>query len=68
MLHSRIPSANRDQAVETRRPSMEQRIEELRNKPATYINHGEALMLQGMAAASLRPQRIVEGKIALDDD
>ncbi|UWR08996.1 MULTISPECIES: hypothetical protein [Ruegeria] len=68
MLYLKRPSTKLDQPVATHRVSLDQRIDELRNKPATYLNHGEALLLQGMAAASLRPQRIVADKIALDDD
>ncbi|MGV6804539.1 MAG: hypothetical protein ACWA49_10060 [Ruegeria sp.] len=67
MLHSKIVSADQAQTIQTGRTSLDRRIEELRNRPATYLNHGEALMLQGMATASLRQQKIVGNKIALDN-
>ncbi len=46
--------------------TLAQRIEELRTRKPVDINHGEALLLQGMAAASLRKQSITPGKIDLD--
>ncbi|WP_108858581.1 hypothetical protein [Ruegeria sp. Alg231-54] len=47
--------------------ALSQRIEELRARPPEYINHGEALLLQGIAAASLREQVLTEDRISLDD-
>ncbi|MBO9445008.1 hypothetical protein [Ruegeria sp. R14_0] len=44
-----------------------QRVEELRARPPQYINHGEALLLQGIAVASLREQVLTEDRISLDD-
>ncbi|WP_171129581.1 MULTISPECIES: hypothetical protein [unclassified Ruegeria] len=49
-----------------RKKTMEARIEELRNRAPTDINHGQALMLQGMANASLRAQTLSSNKIQLD--
>ncbi|NVO55328.1 hypothetical protein HW561_05940 [Rhodobacteraceae bacterium B1Z28] len=46
---------------------LERRIAELRAKKPVDLNHGEALLLQGMAAASLREQRLTEDRIALED-
>ncbi|MGI9369096.1 MAG: hypothetical protein ACR2O2_09680 [Ruegeria sp.] len=43
-----------------------QRVAELRMREPADINHGEALMLQGLAASSLREQRLPEAKIKLD--
>lgn len=45
---------------------MDQRIEELRARKPVDINHGDALLLQGIASASLREQRIVPDRIDLD--
>ncbi len=49
-----------------RKSTLDQRIEELRARQPADINHGEALLLQGIAAASLRKQHISRGKIDLD--
>lgn len=46
--------------------SLEQRIAQLRDRKPIDLNHGEGLMLQGIATASLREQRLV-GQITLDD-
>jgi len=51
----------------TRPVSMDQRIAELRLRRPVDLSHGEALLLQGMATASLREQRLCEDRIALDD-
>jgi len=50
-----------------RDPALVRRIEKLRNRPADYIAHGDALLLQGIATASLRAQHIAGDKIVLDD-
>ncbi len=42
------------------------RVAELRMREPVDINHGEALMLQGLAASSLREQRLPDAKIKLD--
>lgn len=47
--------------------SLDQRIAELRARQPVDLNHGDALLLQGMAAASLREQRLTEDRIALED-
>ncbi len=47
--------------------SLAQRIEELRNREPVYVTHGDTLMLQGMAATSLREQRLSGNLIRLDD-
>ncbi|WP_170424658.1 hypothetical protein [Ruegeria arenilitoris] len=47
--------------------AVSQRVEELRARPPQYINHGEALLLQGIAVASLREQVLTEDRISLDD-
>ncbi|WP_425082757.1 hypothetical protein [Ruegeria profundi] len=49
-----------------RQVSLDQRIAELRNRKPVDLNHGEGLMLQGIAAASLREQRLA-GQIAPED-
>lgn len=49
-----------------RQVSLDQRIAELRDRKPVDLNHGEGLMLQGIAAASLREQRLT-GEIALED-
>ncbi len=49
-----------------RKSTLDQRIEELRERKPVDINHGEALLLQGIAAASLRKQHVSQGKIDLD--
>ncbi|UUV07667.1 MULTISPECIES: hypothetical protein [Ruegeria] len=46
---------------------MAQRIEELRSREPEYLTHGDTLMLQGMAATSLREQRLSGNRIRLDD-
>lgn len=47
--------------------SLAQRIEELRRREPVYLTHGDTLMLQGMAATSLREQRLSGNRIRLDD-
>ncbi|MCA0906676.1 hypothetical protein LCM27_09740 [Ruegeria marisrubri] len=47
--------------------SLAQRIEDLRNREPSYVTHGDTLMLQGMAATSLREQRLSGNLIRLDD-
>lgn len=47
--------------------ALSQRVEELRAKPPEYINHGEALLLQGIASASLREQVLAGDRSWLDD-
>ena len=47
--------------------ALSQRVEELRAKQPEYINHGEALLFQGIAAASLRAQALTEDRFSLDD-
>ncbi|NOD67338.1 hypothetical protein [Ruegeria sp. HKCCD7303] len=47
--------------------TLAQRIEELRGRAPVYVSHGEALMLQGMATASFRVQRLTEERIRLED-
>ncbi|MDA7963255.1 hypothetical protein [Ruegeria sp.] len=49
-----------------RKTTLDQRIAELRSKKTTYVSHGEALLIQGTATASLRKQRIIDGKFDLD--
>ncbi|MEX0307656.1 MAG: hypothetical protein AB3N12_09745 [Ruegeria sp.] len=49
-----------------RKSTLDQRIEEIRTREPVDINHGEALLLQGIATASLRQQRITQDKIDLD--
>ncbi len=53
-------------ALRGRQVSLDQRIAELRDRKPIDLNHGEGLMLQGIAAASLREQRLT-GEIALED-
>ncbi len=53
-------------ALRGRQVSLDLRIEELRNRKPIDLNHGEGLMLQGIAAASLREQRLA-GQIVLED-
>lgn len=49
-----------------RKASLDQRIEELRARQPIDLNHGEALMLQGIASASLREQRITSDRLNWD--
>ncbi len=49
-----------------RQVSLDQRIAELRDRKPIDLNHGEGLMLQGIAVASLREQRLA-GQIVLED-
>ncbi|KIC42800.1 hypothetical protein RA27_05520 [Ruegeria sp. ANG-R] len=49
-----------------RKTTLDQRIEELRAREPVDINHGEAILLQGIATASLRKQRIAQDKITLN--
>ncbi len=49
-----------------RKTTLDQRIEELRAREPVDINHGEAILFQGIATASLKKQRIAQGKIDLD--
>ena len=46
--------------------SLEQRIAQLREQKPVDVNHGEGLMLQGIATASLREQRL-SGQISLEE-
>ncbi|KIC44130.1 MAG: hypothetical protein AB3N07_10075 [Ruegeria sp.] len=50
----------------SRKASLDERIAELRSKKPVDLNHGEALMLQGMASSSLRQQRISGNKLHWD--
>ncbi len=52
--------------VGPRKERLDQRIDTLRARKPVDVNHGDALLLQGVAAASLREQRIVGGQIELD--
>jgi len=67
MLHSNFPATKPEKATMPRDPALARRIENLRNRPTDYIGHGEALLLQGIATASLRAQHIAGTKITLDD-
>ncbi|WP_170608673.1 hypothetical protein [Ruegeria arenilitoris] len=49
-----------------RKDSLDKRIAKLRAKKPVDLNHGEALLLQGIASSSLREQRIAAGKVHLD--
>lgn len=49
-----------------RKATLDQRIEELRAREPVDLNHGEALLLQGIAKASLREQQLAQGRIDLD--
>ncbi len=53
--------------VMVRKTSLDQRIAELRAREPVDLNHGEALLLQGIASASLREQRLAGERIALED-
>ncbi len=53
-------------ALRGRQVSSDLRIAELRERKPVDLNHGEGLMLQGIAAASLREQRLA-GQIVLED-
>ncbi|WP_170481962.1 hypothetical protein [Ruegeria arenilitoris] len=52
--------------VGPRKDSLDKRIAKLRAKKPIDLNHGEALLLQGIASSSLREQRIAAGKFHLD--
>ncbi|GAA6158059.1 MULTISPECIES: hypothetical protein [Ruegeria] len=47
--------------------SLSQRIEDLRTRKPEYLNHGEALLMQGIATASLRQQVLAGDFISLED-
>ncbi len=47
--------------------SLGQRIADLQARKPEYINHGEALLLQSTAAASLREQFLTGDRSWLDD-
>lgn len=47
--------------------SLNQRIADLQARKPEYINHGEALLLQRTAAASLREQVLPDDHISFDD-
>lgn len=49
-----------------RKLTLDNRISQLRAKKPSYISRGEELLLQGVAASSLRAQRILDGKFNLD--
>lgn len=53
--------------VKAKPVSLEIRIAELRDRKPVDLNHGEGLLLQGIAAASLREQRLTGDQIALED-
>ncbi|WP_162896771.1 hypothetical protein [Ruegeria sp. AD91A] len=58
---------SKQRATDVRSISLAQRIEELRSREPVYLTHGDTLMLQGMAATSLREQRLSGNRIRLDD-
>lgn len=45
--------------------TLDQRIADLRDRKPRYVNHGETLLLQGIASASFRAQRLTGDKIEL---
>ena len=47
--------------------ALQQRIDELRERQPVDLCHGESLMLQGLAQASFREQRLATDQIALRD-
>ncbi|WP_170760037.1 hypothetical protein [Ruegeria lacuscaerulensis] len=47
--------------------SLTQRIADLQARKPEYINHGQALLLQRTAAASLREQVLADDRISLGD-
>ena len=47
--------------------ALPQRIAALRAKKPEYINRGQAILLQGVAASSLREQTLTETRISLSD-
>ncbi|WP_298934965.1 hypothetical protein [uncultured Ruegeria sp.] len=47
--------------------SLDQRIAELRDRKPVDLNHGEALLLQGIATASWREPRLAKDHFALED-
>lgn len=49
-----------------RDPALVQRIETLRSRPVVYLGHGDALMLLGLANASLRQQQFAVGNAKED--
>ncbi len=53
-------------ALRGRQVSLDQRVAELRDRKPIDLNHGEGLMLQGIAAASLREQQLA-GQMVLED-
>ncbi|WP_299637719.1 hypothetical protein [uncultured Ruegeria sp.] len=58
---------SKQRTTDVRSISLAQRIEELRRREPVYLTHGDTLMLQGMAATSLREQRLSGNRIRLDD-
>nr|WP_170614969.1 hypothetical protein [uncultured Ruegeria sp.] len=62
-----MPEQPAPEPKRTRRVTIDQRIAELQARPPVYINHGEALLIQGMATASFREQRLSGNRILLDD-
>lgn len=66
MLHSTFPPTRSEKAAMPRDPALVQRIESLRSRPVVYLGHGDALMLLGLATASLREQRFAGAKTAED--
>jgi hypothetical protein len=59
--------STRQKATGPNPATLAQRIEELRNREPVYVSHGDTLMLQGMAATSLREQRLTGNRIRLED-
>ncbi len=59
---SRIQQSSQGFAVPAKSKAGNQRIEELRSRKPTDISHGDALLLQGLAVASFREQRLPELK------
>lgn len=52
--------------AEAEKLPLDQRIARLRGRKPVDINHGEALLLQGLAEASLREQRLAGAQVSLD--
>ncbi len=59
-------STNVQPLVGPRKDRLDQRIEELRARKPVDLNHGEALLLQGIASASLRKQCIARATLNWD--
>lgn len=66
MLHSTFPPTRSEKAAMPRDPALVQRIESLRSRPVVYLGHGDALMLLGLANASLRQQQFAVGNAKED--